>query len=1107
MSVAASTKELPLPDGLSASLGETPRVGPPVTPDAPAESPDKKSFSRYNILGEIGRGGMGIVYKTYDPKLKRVVALKVLLSGDAASGEEVERFFREAESAASLHHPNIVPIHELDVHEGKHFFTMDFVEGKPLSKVIRETDTGMEPRRAVEIIRDVAKAVHHAHESGVIHRDLKPANILVTPDGRPMVTDFGLAKQVKADTSLTHSGTALGTPSYMAPEQARGRVKEIDARTDVYSLGAVLYEAVTGLPPFTGATPFEIMEKVAYADPIPPRVFNRACPQDVETIALKCLEKERGRRYASASDLADDCGRYLAGDAIAARPASVIYRVRKRLARHRAVAAVSTIALAALIALAAWSYVRIVRERNEALRQRDAAERERDRAVKAEKKEAAQRALAESREKEAEAARAAETEERQRADSERENAEYELYVSSIGLAQKYWDEADIGKMQKLLKACPARFRGWEWGRLNNLLHQEARQLERREGRICSLALSPDGKIVASHQQTVNLWDFATGKRSLSIDGAASSWSRPTFSPDSRLLATRGREDDLKIWDVASGKAVRTIPGKSGAVAMSPDGKLVARVAADRTVELLDADSGIRTALFPSGATGTLPVLVFSPDGKHVAAGGTKTEIMVWDVDGRNEAITMKAPRSWAEGRGMMVLSLAFSPDGKYLLSGDLDGPPHLWDPMTGDLVHTFCGHVQGSCVCFSPSGRKIATGGYIDGVIQVWDTATGELDLAMMCGNLLSLSFGPDDNTILSGHNDGTVKIWNTEVYGKPPVLEGHGSAVTTVAFSDDGTRLLSAGQDGKIGAWETVARSRSFLELRRKSAVHSSAFAPDGTRVALGYDDSVNTYDLTAGTEDKIFSTHGGKAIALAYSQDCRLLACGTRHEEDKQFTVLVWDVGSGKEIALFEDDKGNTRALAFSPCGRYVASGGWGGITRLWDVAGRRELLSLDEPPEGLRPGHAVLSLAFSPTGATLHSGHWYNNMATWDVRTGRLLRSERVHSLSVSALTMWPDGSRLVSCGSDDRTVRVVDAATGRDLMTVDTGLSPQCADVSPDGLHLAVGFKDGSIRIYEADPWWEPGNPPKRPEPVKIEIKPVPEAMPGGAPAAEGADEQF
>jgi predicted Ser/Thr protein kinase len=435
------TRAVPPPSAQETLDGAHP--GPSAGTDGEVEGRGERTFSRYRIMGELGRGGMGIVYKTYDPKLKRVVALKVLLAGDAASGEEVERFFREAESAASLHHPNIVPIHELDVHEGKHFFTMDFVEGEPLSKIVRDTRTGIEPQRAVEIVRDVAHAVHHANEAGVIHRDLKPANVLVTPDGRPMVTDFGLAKQVKGDSNLTQSGSALGTPSYMAPEQARGRVKEIDARTDVYALGAVLYELVTGLPPFVGATPFEIMEKVAYADPIPPRVFNRACPRDVETICMKCLEKERGRRYASAEALADDCDRFLKDDPIAARPASVVYRVRKRLARHRAVSVVAALALATVVGLTAWYLASLRRSLRE-------TERERDRAVEAEKEETEQRKLAETRQREAEAAKAAETKQRkaaERAIGEAEAArdrEAFIFYNTVGglvMANRYAEAA------------------------------------------------------------------------------------------------------------------------------------------------------------------------------------------------------------------------------------------------------------------------------------------------------------------------------------------------------------------------------------------------------------------------------------------------------------------------------------------------------------------------------------------------------------------------------------------------------------------------------------------------------------------------------------------
>ena len=406
----ARTVKIP-PPGAQETLATRP---PKPSPGTEAEA-GGRSFSRYRILGELGRGGMGIVYKTYDPKLKRIVALKVLLSGEAASGEEVERFFREAESAAKLHHPNIVPIHELDIHEGKHFFTMDFVEGRPLSKVIRDGDAT--PRRAVEIIRDVALAVHHAHEQGVIHRDLKPANILLTEDARPMVTDFGLAKQVQTDSSLTQSGSALGTPSYMAPEQALGLIEEIDARTDVYALGVVLYEMVAGMPPFVGATPFEIMEKVAYEDPSPPRTFNKACPLDVETICLKCLEKDRKRRYESAAELGEDCRRFLDGEAITARPASVIYRVRKKLARHRAVAGVIATAVAVIFGLTVWYVVSLLGALVEARRERDRADAERR--VAEEQRQATEVARREEavQRREAEAAR-------EREEAQRTNAEF-----------------------------------------------------------------------------------------------------------------------------------------------------------------------------------------------------------------------------------------------------------------------------------------------------------------------------------------------------------------------------------------------------------------------------------------------------------------------------------------------------------------------------------------------------------------------------------------------------------------------------------------------------------------------------------------------------------
>ncbi|MGH7200663.1 MAG: protein kinase domain-containing protein, partial [Planctomycetaceae bacterium] len=311
-------------------------------------------FGDYELIEEISRGGMGVVYKARQQKPRRIVALKMILAGPWASAEDVQRFHAEAEAAANLDHPHIVPIHEVGEQEGRHFFSMRLIDGENLhQKVARGL---LDPREGTRIIRSVAEAIAYAHARGVIHRDLKPANILLDRDGRPHVTDFGLAKRVEGDSGLTATGQILGTPGYMPPEQAAGRTADIGPRVDVYALGALLYFLLTGRPPFQSANAIDTLKQVIENDPAPPRKLNAAVPRDLEAICLKCLEKRPDDRYDTAQALADDLGRFLDGEPVIARQAHPFKRAWRWLRRRPAAAAAIGASLLLLISAGAWAW-------------------------------------------------------------------------------------------------------------------------------------------------------------------------------------------------------------------------------------------------------------------------------------------------------------------------------------------------------------------------------------------------------------------------------------------------------------------------------------------------------------------------------------------------------------------------------------------------------------------------------------------------------------------------------------------------------------------------------------------------------------------------------
>jgi tRNA A-37 threonylcarbamoyl transferase component Bud32/tetratricopeptide (TPR) repeat protein len=306
-------------------------------------------FGDYELLNEIARGGMGVVYKARQIALNREVAIKMILSGQFANDDEMERFYAEAEAAASLNHPNIVTIYEIGEVDGRHFFSMEYVPGDSLADLVRERP--LAPRRAANYISGVCEAVHLAHDNGILHRDIKPANVLVNKKDIPLVTDFGLAKQVHEKSGMTMEGSVLGTPSYMPPEQARGNLDEVDARSDIYAIGATLYQLLTGNPPFAAASVYETIRQVLNKEPADPQERNPDIPQDLATICMKCLQKSPDKRYQSAHELQEELQRFLQGMPILARPIGNVERLTRWCLRNRLIASSSATAIVGVLAM------------------------------------------------------------------------------------------------------------------------------------------------------------------------------------------------------------------------------------------------------------------------------------------------------------------------------------------------------------------------------------------------------------------------------------------------------------------------------------------------------------------------------------------------------------------------------------------------------------------------------------------------------------------------------------------------------------------------------------------------------------------------------------
>ncbi len=1016
-----------------------------VTLESPLIEGPGTTIGRYKLLELIGEGGMGLVYLAEQQEpIRRKVALKIVKLG-MDTKQVIARFEAERQVLALLDHSNIARVLDAGTTEtGRPYFVMEYVKGMSITKYCDRHKLSVEKR--LKLFLRVCEAVHHAHQKGIIHRDIKPANILVSvQDDRPVpkIIDFGIAKAVTQPlterTLYTRQGQLLGTPEYMSPEQADMGNEDIDTRADIYSLGVVLYELLAGALPFE----HEVLQKVGFAElqrilqeeePPHPSIrltslgeeakeiaerrhtqvlaLARRLHRELEWIPLKAMRKDRSRRYRSASELADDIQNYLSGAPLIAGPETAVYRVKKFVRKHAG--SVATVALVAAVIVLGLIVSTVMYIRAERMR-----------------------VLAEQAEKVAE----------ERGEEYRRLS----YVHGVALADAKYHEGNIRRLRELLESCPNDLRGWEWYRLNHIADKALMTLRGHTDRVYGMAISPDGKRIASgsEDKTIKVWDAGTGTELMTLHGHGATVTSVAFGQDGRRIASGSGDKTIKVWDAATGAEVMTLRGHEStvwSVAFSPDSKRI--ISAGMDIKVWDVSTG-NELMTLRGHERAIRSVAFSPDGKRIVSGGWDKSIKVWDSASGTEVMTLR----WHESP---ILSVAFSPDGKRIVSGGVDSTVKLWDAATGEEVLTLAGHNHWvKSVTFSPDGKRVISGSF-DNTIKVWDAETGAelMTLRGHEGRVWTVEFSPDGKRIVSSSEDKTIKVWDAAIRGDVVTLSGHEEAVGSIAFSPDGKRLVSGSEDGTVKLWDAATGAELMTLLGHgEGGVYSVAFSPDGKRIVSSSEDkTIKIWDAVTGNELMTLRGHKEVVIGVSFSPDGKRIVSG-----GVDSTLKLWDAATGGELMTLGGHSDWIQSVAFSPDGKRIVSGGNDKTIKVWDVATGTELMTLRGHE------HSVGSVSFSPDGELIVSSGWGRTVKLWDAVTGTELMNLPTNSM-VGSVTFSPDGKRIISGGGN---IMVWDVASGRELMTLrghGGAFSPVA--FSPDGKTIAAGIYDSIIKLWES-----------------------------------------
>lgn len=1045
-------------------------ASPPVRTDetwtVTAECPGRYHFPGGDPeLAEIGRGGIGRVLVARDAHLGRDVALKELLVPDAlgstvtsADGHvalsgappTMTRFLREAQVTGQLEHPGIVPVYELGARpDGTLYYTMKLVRGRTLAQALLACN-GLEDRlRLLPHFVNLCHAVAYAHSRGVIHRDIKPANVMLGEFGETVLLDWGLARirgtldihgellsrsaelRRGAMEGLTVDGVAVGTPQYMSPEQVMGDSPNVDARTDVWALGVVLYQILTGTLPFGGSTPVEVMRNVLTRPLVPPQQRDRAAPRELSSICLRALAREPADRFLSARELGEEVEAYRAGRPVGSHRYTAWERAQRFATRHRAtlgagLAVLAVVLVALAVVTASWRGERTAR-------QQEAEARATERAQRLEASFRLAQGLAE---------RAA------RLTRDGALLDARIFAAASWLANPAAEGGEAAR--ELLARRPEA--------ADAVLSARSRYFQASVGTVASLvasagvgspllavAVAPEGSRVATGggDGSIVLWDATNGQR-LAVLRAADEVRDLAFSPDGQRLTAVTRNGQTECWELARGTrlwSVRADAGETNAVAYTPDGGAVVTGGRDGVLRLWRAADGAG-----QGELGRHPAAIHDlaaaagVRGPLVASASRDHTVRVWDLARRRLVDTL-------EGATSVVRGVALDRNGELVAAVSHDKSARVWELPSG-RPRLVAGGFEDEMlsVALAPGGRRLAAAGW-DGRVTIWDVGAAVPLVALTHQSpVWAAAMGRNGRLLATVTEDGRLRIWNLS--DTHPVLAvPERSFVWSLDLSRDGRWAAIAGTDGGIRLHE-LASGVLGRELRgHRDIVGTVTFAPDGhTLASSGFDGTVRLWEVASGRQTALLAGHRGFVRTVAWSPDGTWLASGGSDE-----TVRLWDAASGREHLRLGSPP-LVRNLVFDPAGHQLAAAGEAAHVVRWELPDGNPL-----PPLSTT-GAALSGLAYSPDGRTLATGDGDGWIITFDTVTGREKARRKVHVGFVYTLRFSPDGRWLVSAGDDRRVVLQTSADLSPEL-ALEASQSVMAIDLSADGTVLAMG--DGHL----------------------------------------------